>query len=505
MMQEISWQTQLAFPVLAVMQLMPLAGMLLIRFMRNQPRLAVGIAVAIAVIEMALAVYLYQSYDQGKTAFQFAESAGLFGALSYHAAVDGISVLFLLLTNFLILLVAVYGPLRDLETQYRFQFVVMAVQACLVSMFVTLNLMWFVLVSVIQLVMLGYMMWRWATSSNKDTAFTRYLQFMGSGVLLLVLGTLLLGWQFAEANSGKWSFDLLELQGSKIQPVYQVWIMFLLFYGLAVRIPLFPMHGWLPLVVEHGTVAVAPILLLGLKTGIYGIMRFILPLLPEAVVEWQGFLLALAVTGIFYAALLAMMQENLRRLLAYAVISHTGIVMIGLLSLQPAAFQGATLLTINFGLAIAGLFFMTGLVFQRTGSTQLGRVGGLFDHMPVVAIAFLVAGLAIVGMPGTPGFDAAHLVMEGAIHSFGAIVTIAAALGNVLTAGFLLWAFQRIFLSQADAGSATVKTESSFAAEVFIAGIMIIVILGLGFYSEPWLEFIDKSLQPLVQLYGAGR
>ena len=494
----LDWYTQLSFPILATMQLLPLAGLLIARFFGK--RFLALSAPVITAIEMLLAIYLYMQYDQDKTAFQFGEFLDLYGPLDYHAAVDGISVLFLLLTNFLILIVSIYGPIRGLNPIHRFQRTVLGTQACLIAMFVTLNLLWFVFISFIQFILLGYLLWRWATSPNKDTAFTRYLQFMGSGLLLMIIGTLLLGWQYAELNH-VWSFDLIDLQDSPILPVYQGWIFFLLFYGLAVRIPLFPLHGWLPLAVEHGTIAVAPILLLGIKTGIYGILRFVYPLLPDAVEEWQIFLLVLAVAGILYAALLAMMQDNLRRLLAYAVISHTGIVMIGLLSLHPLAFQGSTLLTINFGLAIAGLFFMTGLIFQRTGTTRLTQLGGLFDHMPVVAIAFLIASLAIVGMPGTPGFDAAHLVMEGSIKSFGTLVTIGAALGNVMAAGFLLWAFQRVFLSQAENMNVSIKTTATLSTEVFIAGIIIAALLGLGFYSEPWLDLIDKSLQPLNELY----
>ena len=497
-MQVIAWHTQISFPILAIMQLLPFAGLLIARFAGN--RSAALSALAITSVEMILAIYLYLQYNQDITAFQFSESLNLYGPLDYHAAVDGISVLFLLLTNFLILIVSLYGPLRGLNPQNKFQTTVLGIQACLVAMFVTLNLLWFVLVSFAQFILLGYLLWRWATSPNKDTAFTRYLQFMGSGLLLMLLGTVLLGWQYAEVHH-VWSFDLIDLQGSPILPIYQSWIFFLLFYGLAVRIPIFPLHGWLPLAIEHGTIAVAPILLLGLKTGIYGILRFVYPLLPDAVLHWQMFLLVLATVGIFYAALLAMMQENLRRLLAYAVISHTGIVMIGLLSLNPMAFQGSTLLTINFGLAIAGLFFMTGLIYQRTGTTRLPQLGGLFDHMPVVGMAFLIAGLAIVGMPGTPGFDAAHLVMEGSIDSFGTLVTIGAALGNVMAAGFLLWAFQRVFLSQPENVNLRIKSTVTLKTEILIAGTIIAALLGLGFYTELWLDLIDKSLEPLNILY----
>jgi NADH-quinone oxidoreductase subunit M len=501
-MDVLAWHSQLDFPILAVMQLLPLAGLLLVRLLSNN-RAAALTALGVTAVEAVLTLYLYLQFDRNANALQFGEYLNLYGPLDYHAAVDGISVLFLLLTSFLVLIVSMYGPIRGLTPQNRFQTTVLGIQFCLVAMFVTLNLLWFVIISFIQVILLGYLLRRWATSPNKDTAFMRYLQFMGSGLLLLFLGTLLLGWQYAEVHNHVWSFDLVELKKSPILSVHQGWIFFLLFYGLAVRIPLFPLHGWLPLAAEHGTVAVAPILLLGLKTGIYGILRFVYPLLPEAVMEWQTFLMVLAVAGILYAALLAMMQENLRRLLAYAVISHTGIVMIGLLSLHPLAFQGSALLTINFGLAIAGLFLMTGLIFQRTGTTLLKQLGGLFDHMPVVAIAFLVAGLAIVGMPGTPGFDAAHLLMEGSIETFGTLVTIGAALGNVMAAGFLLWAFQRVFLSQPEVGTLRIRTTARLTTEVFIATIIIIALISLGFYTEPWLDLIDKSLEPLNTLYAA--
>jgi NADH-quinone oxidoreductase subunit M len=159
------------------------------------------------------------------------------------------------------------------------------------------------------------------------------------------------------------------------------------------------------------------------------------------------------------------------------------------------------MLSVTFGLALATLVFMTGLVYRRTRTTLLGRLGGLFDHIPFVGIAFLVAGLSIIGMPGTPGFDAVHLVLEASIHRFGALLTIAAALGNVLAAGFLLWSFQRAFLapSQEERPQGTMQRMS--APELLVAGIVVFVLLGAGFYTDPWLELIDNSLQGLSGLY----
>ncbi|MCP4263765.1 MAG: NADH-quinone oxidoreductase subunit M [Planctomycetes bacterium] len=503
MQQVIDWQLQSSFPILGVMQLLPLVGLMLLRIMRNS-KLLVATAILLSSIELLLTFYLYHSYDHQQIAYQFREQLPLIGALNYHAAVDGISVLFLLLSNVLVFIISIYGPVRGLRPHYHFQSIVIALQGNLIALFVTLNLLLFVLVSIIQLILCGYLLWRWATSEEiKDVAFTRYLQFMGSGMLLLMIGTLILGWQYAHTHQGIWSFDLLELQQSAIAPVYQHWIFFMFFYGFAIRIPLFPLHGWLPQAAEFGTISVAPAMLLGLKTGIYGLVRFVYPLLPQAVMDWQVFLLIMAVAGIFYAALLAILQENLRRMMAFAVISHTSIVMLGLLSLHPSSFQGAVLLTINFGLATSVLLFMIGLIYIRTGTTLFKQLGGLFDRIPVIGITFFVAGLAIVGMPGTPGFDAAHLLMEGAIERFGTLLTIAAALGNVIAAGFLLWAFQRAFLAPVDEKMKPVTIAKMTTIEFFIAGTLLVVMLGTGFFSEPWLELIEKSLQPLNEIYGS--
>jgi NADH-quinone oxidoreductase subunit M len=288
-----------------------------------------------------------------------------------------------------------------------------------------------------------------------------------------------------------------------VAPALSSLTFFLLFYGLAIRTPLFPLHGWLPMVAEHGNVAVGPVFLLGLKVGIYGLVRFVFPLLPEAVDRWNVYVVAFAAAGIFYAALLALMQTNLRRLLAYAVVSHTSVLVIGLFSLGTAAFQGAVMLSANFGLAIAGLLFMTGCVYSRMRTTQLDKLGGLFDRLPMIGIAFFIAGLSIVGMPGTPGFDAVHLMLEAAIDRFGALVTIAAALGNVAAAAFLLWAFQRAFLAPASA-EATAKIPPATWPERVIAGVVILVLLGAGFYSEPWLEVTDAPLSALGARFGLG-
>jgi NADH-quinone oxidoreductase subunit M len=496
---ELHWSVQPGYPILALLQLVPLLAMVFMAVLRGS-RFLSWAAVGFAVIELLVAVDLYYTLQTRIPGLQFGERVELLPPLVYHVAVDGISVLFMLLTALLTLLVVFYSRVRRYTALYRFLMIVFGIEASLQGMFATQDLLWFTLLSAIELALVGLVLRGWANAPQEDLAMQRYLQFMSTGLMLLFAGVFMLGWNHADAHGGVWSFELASLAGKSLPPSLEVVVFFLLFYGLAIRIPLFPLHGWLPLIAEHGTVAVAGVFLLGLKTGIYGLMRFVFPLVPDAVEQWNEWVVAFAVTGIFYAALLALMQTNLRRLLAYAVVSHTSVLVIGLFSLQDRGFQGGIMLSVNFGLATAGLLFTTGFLFVRTRTLSLPRMGGLFDTLPFIGIAFLVAGLSIVGMPGTPGFDAAHLMMEASIERFGALVTIAAALGNVAAAGFLLWAFQRAFLA---------PPQQEYTREIAPTGVMervmavtiVVILLGAGFHSEPWLKLIESSLTGLNAIY----
>lgn len=493
---ELHWSTQSAFPVLASLQLFPLLIAAILWRFRSSKNLFMPALLA-AIGQLLLAIYLYVIYQPHEDAMQLAEQLPML----YHVAVDGVSVLFILLSALLNLMIVLYCYMIPMEQRHPFLALLFVVQSALISQFVSLDMLWFLLASALHLLTTGYILWNWATSPEKDLALTRYMQFMGLGLLLLLVGIIMLGWHHADVH-GHWSFDLLQLMQAPVSQGIQSLVFFLLFYGLAIRIPLFPLHGWLPIAAEHGMVAIAPVLLLGLKTGIYGLIRFVLPLMPAAVTEWQPYIVAFAVAGIFYAALLALMQVNLRRLLAFAVVSHTSILIIGLFSLNHEAFQGGVMLAVNFGLAITGLLFTTGFIFWRTRTMLLDKLGGLFDHLPLFGITFFVAGLAIIGMPGTPGFDSVHLVLEASIHRFGAIFTVAAAVGNVIAAGFLLWAFQRAFLAPTQATNIDQKEINPASLQEKLIALMIMaVLLSVGFYSEPWLDLIEHSLLGLDNLY----
>ena len=489
---EILWNTQASLPWLLCLQLLPLAAAALV-FALGERSTAVICGKLAALAELAIAAVAALAIDPQSAALQLAERLP---PLAYHVAVDGLSLVFLLLTALLTLLMTLYGMSRGMISPGRLFAVLLLAEAGLVGMLLTLNLAWFAAWSALELWAVTYLLRRWASSRAETQALARFVQYQGFGWALFVAGAFVLGWGHAEAYGGRWSFDLLDLAGTVAPGKLQTLAFYLLFYGLAVRTPLFPLHGWLPNMAQHGLIAVAPALMVGVKVGIYGMARFVLPLTPDAVLTWQPYVVGFAMTGVFFTAALAFLQTNLRRLLAFAVVSHTSLLVIGLFSLHEAGIQGTVLLAANFGLAVTGMWFIVGFVFRRTGTTELGELSGLFERIPFLAVAFLAFGLAIVGMPGTPGFDAAHLILEAAIDNFGALPTVAAALGNVAAAGFLLWAFQRAFLSQATQG--TPDVDHTLPMEYVVCGVALVAMLLIGFFTEPWLYLTETASQALA-------
>lgn len=499
-MPDTYWNHQIAYPLLALLQLLPLAGALLTFWLRER-RYGTIIGRMFGVAELFLAFDLYRRIDHSATGLQFVEHINLPGPLDYHVGADGVTTIFVLLTALIVFLVSVYSLVRNLPELGRLLAVALGIESVLMSLLTTTNLLWFVLASTLELGLIGYLLWRWGKSPEKDRALRRFYQFQGTGVLLLFIGTVLAG-QGHGHMTGVVSYEIADLARSLAASPLATLVFVLLFLGLAIRAPLFPFHAWLPIVAHHGNVAIAPAFLLGIKVGIYGLVRFVLPILPEQAAHAQPYVLAVALGGVFYAALLAFQQTNLRRLLAFAVVSHTSLLALGLFTFEPSALQGAVLLTVTFGLAATAMLFMVGFVYRRTSSTNLARLGGLFDRIPAIALAFLVGGLAVMCMPGTPGFDAAHLVFEGAIHRFGATATVTAALGNVIAAGFLLWAFQRAFLAPVPTERIG-NIERTTYLELMVAVVVTAVLLVAGFHMDPWLNLVDTPLRALaVRLAG---
>ncbi len=490
-----------AWPVLSALQWLPLLGAAAVFALGERtPAVWLGRVVAFATLGLALA--LVAQIDGSHPGLQFAER---FDVIGYRVAADGVTALFVLLAALIVVLITLYGLVRGLARPGRLMALILLVEAALMAQLCTLNLLWFAFASLLELVVVGYLIGAWSTSTpeNRVLATTRFFQFQGVGLMLLAGGIFILAWGHADAT-GRWSFDLFDLLAAPAQGRFQTAAFFLLFYGLALRTPLFPLHGWLPNVMHRGMVSIAPALLLGAKVGIYAMLRFVLPLTPDAVADWQPWVVGIAMVGVFYAALLAFMQTNLRRLLSFAVVSHTSLIVVGLFSLHPLGLAGALLLTVNFGLAVTAMLFMVGFVYRRTRTTDLERLGGLFERIPFIATCFFIAGLAIVGMPGTPGFDAAHLVLEAAMARFGAFPTVATALGNVTAAGFLLWAFQKAFIAPRPPGESAERLQRAQPMEYLVGGIAVATLLLAGWYFETWLALIEPATQAMATRFGGG-
>lgn len=496
MIAEISWSEQASFPVLGTLVAIPLIFMTLAWLVRSG-RQAFILGVLGAALELAITAWMLAHFRTGIPDLQFVERVPVTSFLSYHLGVDGIGVLFVALTALLTLLIILYGEIVHERPAGIYVASVFAFEAVLMGLFMSVDLLEFWVICALELIPAAFILRRWGAGQGRRRAFSRYVQNMLGALALMFIGIAILGWRHAE-SSGTWSFAVTDLLAWPLAKTEQELIFVLLLFGIAPRMALFPFHAWLAPVAQYGPLATLCVFLVGLKAGIYGLLRFVLPLLPDAAAHWKGFVVALSAVGIFYGALLALMQINLRRLLAFAAVSHTGMLAIGVFCLNHAGLQGSLLLAINFGAAAAGLLFATGILYRSTRSTLLPRLGGMFDVLPLVGLTFLVAALSTMAMPGTPGFDAAHLLLEGAIGSHHWGVAVLVASGSVASAGFLLWAFQRAFLARRRDSALHPEKIHLSVSELTLTGAICAVLLGVGFYSRPWLELVDGSLVHLA-------
>ncbi|MDD1622244.1 MAG: NADH-quinone oxidoreductase subunit M [Methylococcaceae bacterium] len=492
------WQAAAAFPILTALTLVPLFTMAAV--LTVKPDYSLRLAFAGALLNVALSLYLLWAFDSEAPGIHLAESVDFLG-LSYRVGVDGTNILFIPLAAILGLLALVYTLITRHRNDRLFVACLLAYQGILIGAFAALNVLQFWFWCLLELVPVVLLTVFAGTGKQRNRVVKAVLQYWLSGLAMSLAGFVILSFGLAE-NGMALSFDWLTLKHHNLAIPNETLIFILLFFGFAVRTPLFPFHAWLPLLAEHGTAASAAIFLHGLKLGIYAMIRFILPLVPGAAEQWAHFVVTLGLIGIFYGALLALMQINIRRLLAFAVISHTGMLAIGVFSFNDFALEGSILLSVAYGLATAGMLFSIGLIYERTRTSFLPRLGGLFETNTTIALLFLISALSTMVMPGTPGFDAAHLLIEGTIEEHGWLTAIAILLGNVLAAGFLLWAFQRLFIAHS---RRKIQPYRSINHPIVKERIIALTICGLliatGFYTTPWLKFIDQEASEIGEHY----
>lgn len=492
------WQECVGLPLLSLLGFLPLIGSGFLFMVR--PSLRLGLALAVACVNLVLCAYLLMNFVTDSSSIQMVETFEV-GGFEYRVGVDGMNVLFLPLTAILGFLALIYTSITRHKNDYVFIACLLAYQGILMGAFVALNTLQFWFWSAMELIPVMILTLSAGTGVLRNRVIRVVLQYWLFGLLMSLAGFLILsiGLQ-VEANV--LSFDWIYLRQHDLAIQHEALIFILLFFAFSIRMPLFPFHAWLPVLAEHGTAASVAIFITGLKLGIYAVIRFILPLVPAAAEQWELFVISLGLMAIFYGALLALMQINIRRLMAFAVVSQTGMLIIGVFSFNDFALEGSILLSIAYGLATAGMLFSIGLIYERTRTSYLPRLGALFDTNTTIALLFMMSALSTMVMPGTPGFDAAHLLIEGSIEEHGWLIAIAILLGNVIAAGFLLWAFQRLFITEQ---RRAIKPASSIHHPVIqervIAGVICGILLATGFYTTPWLRFIDQEASEIGERY----
>ena len=492
------WSQSASLPILTLLTLLPLAAMIAI-LVADRPKLNVLFALLGILATGLLSSYLLLAYDPENTGIQLAEHVQFFG-LSYYVGVDGANVLFIPLTTVLTFLSFIYLQSTRYATDSAVLACLLGYETILLGAFSALNALQFWLWCAVEIFPVAFLTLYTGTGNHRQQAVKILAQFWSGGLLLTLLGFLLLGFGL-ENTDEPLSFDWLTLAQNEAPFTNETLIFILLMYGFAIRMPLFPFHAWLPLLAEQGTVASTGVFIIGLKLGIYAVIRFVLPLLPGVAEEWSGLVVVMGLIGLFYGAILALMQNNIRRLLAFAAISHTGILILGIFSFDINGVEGSLLLSLAYGLSSAGLLFSIGFMYEHTQTTFMPRLGGLLDSHTAIGLLFLISALSAMAIPGTPGFDAAHMLIEGIVEKNGWIIALLMGLGNLLAAAFLLWAFQRIFLADSRRSVKVNHGSQSSTHEWLITLIISGLLLTTGFYSAPWHALIDTATGTIGKYY----
>jgi len=506
-LNQIFAEQQIGFPVLSALIFFPVLVAIVLTLV-NDEETQRKITFFGLLVELMMAVSMLTKFVPGIADMQFVEHSPWMAGIgsSYHLGVDGISVLFLPLTAFISLLVLLF-TWNSVKFFSRFHLVsLLLLEAATMGIFSSIDLILFFVFWEMALIPSFFLIKFWGVGAQRQYAGMKYVVYMLFGSAPLLIGIILLAWNYANVAAvtpgmAPYSFDLLTLLATPVPVVLQTTIFFLMAIGFAVKGPMFPFHTWMPSTIMEGPVGLG-VLLVGLKLGVYGMIRFVIPLLPEASKQWLWLMVALGLLALIYGALIALVQPNFRRLLAFASVSHVGLAMVGMFSLNVNGIQGGIMALVNMGLTATGLMFIAGFLHTRLGSTELSAMGGLTRHVPQLAAFCFIIGLASIGMPGTSGFTGEFLVMLGAFKADWRYATVA-VVGVVLSAGYFLWYYERSFFGPVTS-KIVPKLKDLAPREFVIAASLVAVILGVGFNPAPVLNISSGSVKALVARVNQG-
>jgi NADH-quinone oxidoreductase subunit M len=477
------------------------AAAALLVFPKQSERAIKVFALLASLVTFLLSLDILYRFDRNEGGMQFVESATWFQAqgyrVSHHLGIDGISLFLILLTTLLTPL-AILSSWHSVERGVKgYMICLLVLETGMVGVFCALDLVLFYVFWEVMLIPMYFLIGVWG-AERRIYAAVKFILYTIAGSLLMLLAILYL----FLANGGS-SFDLLEISRNlasgalRLTAREEFWLFMAFLLAFAIKVPLFPFHTWLPDAhVEAptaGSVILAGVLL---KMGTYGLLRFCLPLFPAVALSVAPFLSLLALIGIIYGALVAMVQPDLKKLVAYSSVSHMGLVVLGIFAFTGEALEGATLQMLNHGLSTGALFLLVGMIYERRHTRLISEFGGLAHAAPVLAACFLVVTLSSIGLPGLNGFVGEILVLAGTFLN-NRVRAAVAALGMILGAVYMLWMYQRVFLGKLT-NPANVGMKDLVTREKLILIPVMGLMLWIGVYSGPVLRRMDASIQ-LVQ------
>jgi NADH-quinone oxidoreductase subunit M len=486
------------FPWLSVVTFVPLAGAILLAFLPGRAsNLLRLVALLVTVVTFGLSLGMLSAYDGRAAGFQLVERATWVGPpvnLQYLLGVDGISVFMVLLTTFLMPIAVLASWRVDRQVKgYLISFLIL--ETAMVGTFVALDLLLFFLFFEALLFPMYLIIGGWG-SERRAYAAVKFFLFTMAGSAFLLVAILFLYFR-AGAELGQGTFDLTRLVGLPLTEAAGRWLFLAFFVAFAVKVPLFPLHTWLPDAHTEaptaGSVVLAAVLL---KVGAYGLIRFNLTLFPEASGFFRTFVIVLALIGIVYGAVVALIQTDLKRLVAYSSVSHLGFVVLGTFAFTVQALSGGVLQMVNHGLSTGALFLLVGMLYDRTHTRDLGRMGGLANVVPILAGVLLFVSLSSIGLPGLNGFVGEFLVLLGTF----VVSTPAAAVavtGVVLAAIYLLWAYQRAMHGELRTPEFAALPDLSMREKALLAPVLAMILV-IGLFPRPFLQTIQPSAEQAV-------